>query len=250
MESVEYEKLSEYEASYWWYRGLQAILVDTVGRLRLGPLVRIFDAGCGTGKNLDVLVKDVSGAAFGCELSGHAAKYWSHNGIVRYCLASVNSIPFVDGAFDVVVTVDVLCCQEVEEAAALHELWRVVRKGGYLIIVVPAYQWLLSEHDRAVHSVRRYTIRRLARLLEQPSARVVRTTYLFPSLFPFIASYRSVRNWIAGGNGRNPPRSDLHRLPSVLNALLYGIALVEGRLLRMMNFPFGSSVLMVVKKVS
>lgn len=248
MEPIEYEKLFEYETSYWWYRGLRAILVDTIRRLPLGPSTRLLDAGCGTGKNLEALAKDVTCHLFGLELSLQAASYWRRNGLSRGCLASVNALPFKGASFDVVMTVDVLCCSEVEEVKAVNELWRLVRKGGYLIVIVPAYQWLLSEHDRAVHSVRRYTRQRLLALLEREPARIVRTTYLFPLFFPLIAGYRFLKKW-TGSDGAGSPRSDLRRLPVFLNALFSVISLAEGRLLRTIDFPFGSSVLLVIEKV-
>lgn len=248
MEPIEYKKLFEYETSYWWYRGLRAILMDRIRQLGLGPSARILDAGCGTGENLETFGKEISPHVFGCDLSARAAAYWSRRGVLRGCLATVNSMPFAENTFDVVVTVDVLYHSQVDEEAASHELWRVVRREGYLIIIVPAYQWLSSEHDRAVHSVRRYTRRRLIALLEREGAQVVCSTYLFPLFFPLVAGYRLTRKWI-GKNGNGLSRSDLWRLPFVLNSLFYGIVLIEGRLLRLINFPFGSSVLLVVKKV-
>ncbi len=51
-------------------------------------------------------------------------------------------------SFDAAVCADVLCHAAVDPAVALAELKRVLRPGGRLVVNMPAYQWLLSAHDR------------------------------------------------------------------------------------------------------
>ena len=50
-----------------------------------------------------------------------------------------------------------LCHAAVDPPVALAEFKRVLRPGGLLVMNMPAYQWLLSAHDRHVHNTRRFT---------------------------------------------------------------------------------------------
>ena len=79
----------------------------------------------------------------------------------------MNALPFVDDSFDAAVSADVLCHAAVDPSAALAELKRVLRPGGRLILNMPAYQWMLSAHDRRVHNVRRLTAPATAAMLRQ-----------------------------------------------------------------------------------
>jgi SAM-dependent methyltransferase len=160
MEAHEYSTMFRFESSYWWYRGLHGALADLLRGLHLPPGARVLDAGCGTGGNLASLRRAGFSGACGFDFSPHAAPFWGERGITRACLASINEIPYAAGTFDAVMSVDVLESDAVDEAKAVSELWRVAKPGGYIVLVVPAYRWLLTEeHHKAVHASRRYTRR-------------------------------------------------------------------------------------------
>lgn len=248
MEPCEYQTLFELEPSYWWFRGLRGVLLDTCRKLGLGPAAYILDAGCGTGLNVETLDFEVSCHSYGFDISPAAAEYWSRRRLRRICLASVNAIPFRDESFDAVFGIDVLECDGVVEGQAYKELLRVVRDGGYLIVVVPAYWWLMSrEHHRAVQASRRYTRGRLLELLQEAPGRMVRITYLFGTLIGPIAAYRLWQRLVDPG-GSERPRSELRPLPHAVNELLARVVDWERRLLSFVDLPFGSSILAVVQK--
>lgn len=250
MEAHEYQTLFEFEPSYWRYRALHSIVIDTLNSLRLERNARVLDAGCGTGYNLLNITRAISPRAFGLDVSPEVVPFWRQRDLRRVCLASVNDLPFPDGTFDAVVSLDVLDQDAVIETAAYRELWRVVREDGLIVIVVPAYKWLLTkEHHRAVHASRRYTERCLLALLKTQSVELVRMSHLFALLLPVIAAYRLARRLF--GNGRsNLPRSELRRLPPVVNDVFCGVMNLERLLLRKKDLPFGSSLLAVVRKTS
>lgn len=248
MEPHEYQTLREVESSHWWFRALRNVLLDTCGRLGLGRSSRILDAGCGTGKVADVLRQAVSPNVIGMDCSLVAAQQWARGGLRVMCAASVNAMPFQDEAFDAVLGIDVLECDGVNERQAAQECWRVLRKGGYLILIVPAYNWLMSpEHHRAVQASRRYTPARLRRVVGQTPLRVVRISHLFQTLFLPIAGYRLWRRW-QGWRDNGSPRSELHIGTGPANEWLFRAVDWERHLLPVMNLPFGSSILAVVQK--
>lgn len=249
MEAYEYATLYEFETAYWWYRGLHAILLDVFRALNLPSGARVLDMGCGTGQNAVNLARHVTPDVFAFDISPHAAPFWKQRGLHRACLASINAVPYPDNAFDVAVSVDVLESDAVDETAAVGEMWRVVKPGGYLVLVVPAYRWLLTEeHHRAVHAVRRFSRQDVIALLECQPVRTIRITHLFAALFPAIAVYRLALQRF-GHAPQAQPRSDLRPLPGLINEALFHITDLERRILKRADLPFGSSILAVAQKV-
>lgn len=248
MEAYEYETLFRFESSYWWYKGLHRILLDVLRDLRCDASALFLDAGCGTGQNLANVSSSITSKSWGFDVAAEATRYWTKRSLSTVCRASINDIPFPGDTFDFVMSVDVLECSGVDERQAYGEMWRVAKKGGYLVLVVPAYDWLMEEeHHKAVHASRRYTKERLKILLEHRSVEIVRMTHLFAAVLPAVAMYRLV---LAKLHGRaSIPTSNLRPLPSALNNLLLQVVSAEGRVLRFFDLPIGSSILAVARKI-
>lgn len=181
--------------------------------------------------------------AFGFDRSDEAARLWNGDTDVRRGLASINELPYDDEQFEVVVSADVLCCEEVRVEAAMAEMVRVLRPNGHLVLLVPAYQWLLSSHDAAVHCVRRFSRGQLRQLLTGSGLCVERIRFLFGLFFPVIAMTRVTRK-----SAGDAPRSDLRPLPRWLNEGLYAAACAEQSLGRRLPWPFGTTLLAVARK--
>jgi SAM-dependent methyltransferase len=249
LEPYEYQTLFEFESFYWWYKALHSILLDTLTSLGLSSDSRILDAGCGTGQNLANISCAITSDAFGFDVSKHAATFWNQRDLEKNCVASINEIPFASGSFQAVVSVDVLECEQVDEYRALSEIARVLCLGGYMILVVPAYDWLIDkEHHKAVGAVRRYSRSRLLPILSRHPMELVRMTHLFGSVLPAIAGYRCAGN-LFSRNKTDRPRSDLKPLNPILNRLLLSLVNMERTLLRKLDIPFGSSILAVARKI-
>jgi len=249
VEPHEYETLFEFETSYWWYKGLHSILLDTLRELGVGPGSSVLDAGCGTGQNLVNTRERLSAGVYGFDVAPEAAPFWRRRGLDPVCLGSTNDIPFASARFDAVISVDVLECDAVREEQALRELWRVLKPGGHLVLVVPAYDWLMTEeHHRAVGASRRYSQKKVRSLLERLHFDLSRVTHVFALLLPPIAIYRlGLRHLKKEAQG--PPKSELRALNPTVNELLFRIVEVERRMLRRWDLPFGSSILAVARKV-
>jgi SAM-dependent methyltransferase len=66
--------------------------------------------------------------------------------------------------FDCVLYVDVL--EHIDDDRAQIEMAaKLVRRGGYIVILSPAHQWLFSEFDKSIGHLRRYNKRSLRSLL-------------------------------------------------------------------------------------
>jgi len=158
-------------------------------------------------------------------------------------------LPFPDAAFDGVLCSDVFECAEVDPRRGMTELARVTRPGGWIIVTVAAFQFLLSEHDRAVHSVRRFTRARAREALTVDGVAIVAMRYLFGALFVPIVSYRVVRalaRRVSGALARArmaAPRSDVFLPPRPLNVALDAVLRLETAMGSRLGLPFGTTLL-------
>lgn len=244
MNCEEYAAMYQAEVFHGWYRGLRGMIRAAIcrhvpaGRASL----RIGDIGCGTGANLDAV--RTLGRVVGLDLSREALKYSRQRGINSLAQSDAAQTPFAPDLFDVVLSCDVIYHRAVADPArAVRELSRILKRGGYLFINVPAYEWMWSTHDDAVHTGRRFTRPELARLLEDAGFEVVQLTHWNTLLFPLIAVTRFLRRH---GTAR---ASDIHDArPGLTHGALAAIFAVERRLMRLFPLPFGLSIFAVAKK--
>jgi len=150
------------------------------------------------------------------------------------------------GPFDVLAMFDVL--EHIrDDTAALDWAARQLRPGGILVATVPAFAFLWTEQDDAVHHFRRYTPATLAERLPK-SLELVHLTCFNTILFAPIAAVRATMNLLPRGN--RPPRSHLGLPPAPINSLFYHLFRQERRLLRRTRFPVGVSVLLLARRKS
>lgn len=233
------------EDRHWWYVGVRREVERWLEGLSSsgGERSRILDAGCGTGGLLANLRTDAWKA--GLEASPHGIRLARSRGCAPLVQGTVSTLPFADGSFDVVVSIDVLCHSGVEERQAVEEAARVLRPGGRLLLQVPAFDWLRGEHDAAVWTKRRYRRSEIAKLLEGAGLTARRCAYRNTLLFPLSALARLAKR---GRKSRAGARSDVRPVPAPLNTLLSGVLALE-RGLRL-SLPFGLSVFCVGEKPS
>ncbi len=235
------------EQRHFWFRGLrrfaQQFLATAVGNRQN---VRLLDCGCGTGANLRMLGE--YGRAFGFDLSWSGLQYAHAYGLGGIAHASATKIPFASAAFDVVTSFDVLyCLHDNDEAAAVAEMFRVVKPGGYLIVNVAALAILRGNHSVFGQEVRRSTRRRLRRVLGGAGFEIVRITYTNATLFPLILAIRTAQR-LMGLASPEEAGTDIAVPPTPVNAVLAGMLALEGWALRFVNMPIGSSLFCLARK--
>jgi SAM-dependent methyltransferase len=240
MEDQEYEELYEAEIEHWRFRAIRRLLLSALGRERArrggGPL-RVLDAGCGCGGTTRALAE--LGSAVGVDLHPRALALAARRGPLRLARASVAALPFRDASFDAVVSVDVLYHRAVaDDAAALGELARVCRPGGVVLLWLPAYEWLRSAHDEAVHTARRYDRAGVRALAARAGLDVEQVTGAHAPLLPLAVA----RRWFDAGGAR-PRQLALQAGPRALGALIESVLALESIALRRLSLPFGLSFL-------
>lgn len=242
MEPYEYKRMHSAEQDHWWYGGLRLFWGNVIDKLRLSPGSHILDAGCGTGANLKHLFDKGYRNLSGFDLNDEAVNFVRQRGFSNVIKADVNAIPYKASQFDFILCSDVFECSEVSEQRAYDELLRVLKPGGRLVIIAAAFQSLLSEHDRAVHSVRRYSKKSAIKSFQRKGVSV-RVRYLFFSTFFCIAGYRLIKNIFTFHDKLRNPRSDLWLLPGFLNRALYFLIYNETKSCEFISFPWGTSLM-------
>jgi SAM-dependent methyltransferase len=245
MEKKEYEILYNIEDEYWWFVGLRDLvfssLVEFEANIRKNS--RVLDAGCGTGAVLERL-KDY-GEAYGIDLSEEAIRFCKLRGLRNVIKASITDIPCVNDFFNVVTSLDVLYHMQVEDdLTALKELYRVLKDRGILILNLPAYNFLRSRHDEAIHTSHRDLRSEVRKKVEKAGFHIAKITYRNSFLFPIFLIIRLLEK----PKKRKNAKSDLRSLPDFLNRLLIKILFFENGLLNKVNLPFGLSIFCVAKK--
>jgi SAM-dependent methyltransferase len=248
MEERYYETYYQHETEHWWFRWRFALIREVIGRIEGIPKrPRMLDAGCGTGQMLKLLQRQ--GQAVGLDLSREAIMFAASRDARNLVLGSVTNPPFAEGTFDIALALDVIEHVD-DDCGILRGLRSLVRPGGALIVTVPAFQFLWSDHDRINHHRRRYRADELRERLEGAGFEIDRITYCNTALFPIVTVVRRAQALMRRFRPQADTEldSDLHRYPNVLNELLYRLMLVETRLLRRFDMPVGVSILAVARR--
>jgi SAM-dependent methyltransferase len=243
MNSDEYKKMYELEDLYWWFVGRRKLVKWLLKEHNPhGKESRLFDLGCGTGLNLSTLVNDYK--TFGSDSSQQALAFCRERNLDGLFTCSADAIALSDESVDVVTALDVL--EHVrDDLPALREINRILTPGGKLIVTVPAYGFLWSEHDEALHHYRRYVARELRAKLIASNFEIERSTYFITGLFFPILFFRL---W-QGLRRTSIQASVSYRMPpSWINRMLVWTLDVERYLLNQVNLPFGVSLVIVGRK--
>jgi len=233
------------ESRHFWFHGFRAYVAPVIRDIADGRCdLRMIDCGCGTGYNMKTLLRP-HGTAFAFDMTPDALQRARATGrpVVR---ADMEQIPFRTGTFDLATSFDVVH-SVTDDHAAVREMARVLRPGGYLVMNVTALEFLRGEHSDVWGEQRRYTRASGTRLVEAAGLEVVRVAYLFSSLVPMMLTVRMVQRVL---RTFREPHGDVELTvpPAPINAMLAGLVRGEAALARRLPMPFGSSLLVVARK--
>ena len=245
MKPSEYDELDRVEDRMWWFAAMHANLLMATERSALDTLnLPMLDAGCGTGGFLSRLAEIYCGRPIiGLDLDLRACTRAAIKSARPICAGSVNDLPFGDAVLGVIFSADVLCHEGVDELRALQQFYRCLARNGWLILNLPAYQWMLSRHDLGVSNIRRYTATDLRRLLRAVGFHPVYVSYWNAMLFPLMVIARKL------APGDRSGVSDVKLYPRAVEVLCRAATAFEAALLRRgVRFPFGGSILATAVK--
>ncbi len=177
------------EDQYWWFIGRRTIL-DRALSYFVGRSVLAVDVGCGSDRNLKILARHAD-RVFGLDLSPTAVKLAAGRGLSVF-RASADAISLAASSVHLMTALDVLEHMD-DDMATLAEFERVLRPGGHLLLAVPAYRFLWSEHDEALCHRRRYLASELHIKLNHSGFEILKRSYVVFFPFPAILGYRLFR---------------------------------------------------------
>jgi SAM-dependent methyltransferase len=242
MDSSSYESMYKVEEKHWWFAARREIFKSQLRRQLADGSTSgiILDVGCGTGGNCTALAG--LGPVQGVDFSVEAVNFCAKRGF-EATKAAATELPYPDGSIAIVTLLDVLEHIE-DDRMALAEAWRVLAPGGHLLITVPAYRFLWSSHDKALHHLRRYRKNELLALVDLADFKPLKCSYFNTLLFPVIAAIRLSERLFS-----RPRETDDLAMPGPLfNSVLKSVFLLEALLLRAVNLSFGVSLICVARK--
>ena len=244
MEKRPYEDYRQLEEIHWWYVGRQKIL-SQLFQQEIVPRhnERALDIGCGTGFCTRI-VATVADAVWCVEMADEMIEMLKHKITNVHIIQGLWPDVTVDQTFSLVTLFDSLEHIE-DERAALKKIESVLEPGGVVVMTVPAFPFLWSEHDVISGHKRRYTKGSMeAAIGASTGLTILRLTYFNTLFFIPIVLVRLIKNALKVQKSR----SDIFVLPKALNNALAWLFGSEGALLRWVNFPFGASLLCIAQK--
>lgn len=240
MEYKLHESYRIIEKGHWWFVGRRKVLFDVLDKY-IAKQARVLDVGCNSGILVEIL-QNKGYDALGSDISAESVEYGKTRGVKNLFVSDGRSQPFPDASFDCVLALDVIEHID-DDTATVGEFERLLKPGGVLIVMVPAFMFMWGIQDEVAHHKRRYTRPSLNNLAMPDRFDILRLTYFNSLLFVPIVVSRLLQKIF------KPKRdSDFDMNNKVTNYILGKIFLFEAQMLKWVNFPFGVSILMVARK--
>lgn len=240
MQEIVYHTNFEIESSYWWFVARNQIVKKLA--LKFSYLMRgdyILDVGCGTGGFAKLLSQEFNVLCL--DTSSIALEYCQKRGLTNVFQMRIEDFP--KGRYNIksIFMLDVIEHIK-DDCSAIHRAYDLLDAGGTLILTVPAYRWLWSQHDEIHMHKRRYTRKEIKELLNDCSFDV-----RFISYFNFFLFLPALLKRLVDKSNEDKIEP-VEPVSNVMNKILQTIFMSEKFLLPLIRFPFGLSILAIAKK--
>ncbi len=237
------ELCSQFEDESFWFKHRNNCILNFMRKNNIsGPL---FDIGGGNGIVSSFLQINgyetvlIEPGQVGCE---NASRRGLPNIIQRTfedCLFKKNIIPAI-GLFDVLEHIE-------DDGSFLNEAYDKLLPGGFIILTVPAHQWLYSQDDVEACHFRRYSSEQIKNALWEAKFEIIEARSFFSHLILPIFIMRTLPTWL--GHKRKISNKKTHRIESPIVKFISSI-LCQLDLWQTNNVNIGASLLVIGKKKS
>jgi len=236
MDELQYRQMYIEEDRHWWFLAKRAFVRTMLSTLPTN--LKILDIGSGTGGMSAYL--SGRGTLLAIEKSPYAIPYLRKRNIT-YQHRSVQLSSFKPNTFDLICAFDVLYHKEMgNDRRVVRKMYQWLKPGGTVCVTDCAVPLLFSHHDRVMHAAKRYWLSELTAILKKEGFIITKASYIYFFTFPLFVLSRMI--------DAVHPYNTMKPLPRALNSILITLCFMESYLLRYVNFPIGSSVLIVAKK--
>ncbi len=240
MEDLIYPVFYTVEKEHWWFSARKIILMDFMAkRLPPSPTMKLLDVGCGTGALLEEFTTRFD--AHGIEPSQAAVEFCRKRGLMTVKVGVLEQHPVAEKV-DIMTLLDVVEHIE-DDGQLLLDAYQRITSDGYILITVPAYQWMWSNHDVVLHHKRRYSRESLRVLVKGAGFDIIHLTHFNTILFPLAAVKRLLTRFL-----HLRERDEYKVPPNLINTLMRSIFALERLVVPGFSLPFGLSLLCLAKK--
>lgn len=231
------------------------LIGQAFGALGLRQGAKVLDVGCGRGVLLDRLGASYGTIGFGIDVSAESlkqARQEAQSGI-HPARSDARRIPFADGSFDLVVSMDVL--EHIPDSnRAIDEMARVMRPGGTLVCYAVStrnrytFNWFLETIALRLGTDLRSRACHEPELLVDPnviSSRLSRVGCTVESCEPFHAFFTLLFDqgllafyWLASKGTRRIPRRWRQHFAEILLSVITPVCSALLAPLRLMDSPW------------
>lgn len=240
-----YHEMEELEKFHWWFVYRQNVLKFILKKylFNLGKDAKIVDIGCGTGGNVQFLSEYYDNVT-GIDNNEFAIKYCRDKALKNIVMGELPDLTMIeDNSVDLILLFDVLEHVK-DDKFSLSVLKNKLKAGGYILLTVPAFSFLWSQHDEDFHHKRRYNLIQIKKMLETLDFKIIKSSYLYFLLFPIILVMRLLKQIF-----KSYSKADDFKLNNMfLNNILIKFLSIETFLLNYFNYPLGSSILILAEK--
>lgn len=240
MEDLIYPVFYNIEKEHWWFSARKTILMDFMTkRLPPSPTMKLLDVGCGTGALLEEFTKRFD--AHGIDPSQAAVEFCRKRGLMTVKVGMLKQHPVAEKV-DIMTLLDVVEHIE-DDGQLLLDAYQRITSDGYILITVPAYQWMWSNHDVVLHHKRRYSRESLRVLVKDAGFDIIHLTHFNTILFPLAVVKRLLTRFL-----HLRERDEYKVPPKLINTLMRSIFALERLVVPGFSIPFGLSLLCLAKK--
>jgi SAM-dependent methyltransferase len=230
------------EKTHWWFLARRNMIKRVLEKYRKD--ISILEVGCSSGH----LMREITKAGYqniaSIDISPDAVKMSRYNNCHHILQMDGSFLGFKKNTFDVIIASAIL--EHIENDIQTIQEWkRALKDHGDLIIFVPAFPILWSDHDILNKHFRRYRKKELLTLLRNNDFQIIRTSYWNFMLFSPLFVYRCFKKILPR---KTEPRGDLNKMNTALNFLFYRLLIAENAYCERFNFPWGVSLFVIARK--
>jgi SAM-dependent methyltransferase len=233
------EAYRELFEKHWWWRSRSELVVDKLRQLRpASGWQRILDVGCGDALFFDRLAEfgDVEGVEPSAELVNPKNP---HRERIYVCPFDADFRP--GKQYSLILMLDVLEHLE-DPVGALRHVLDLLTPEGTVILTVPAFMALWTNHDVLNHHRIRYTQQSFRDVAGRAGLDIRESRYFYHWTFPAKLATRAAERIF-------PAKPEAPRIPPEwANQALFWISRLEQKVSSLVPIPFGSSLMVVGRK--
>jgi SAM-dependent methyltransferase len=233
------EAYHELFEKHWWWRSRTELIVDKLRQLRPATSwTRILDIGCGDALFFDRLAEfgEVDGVEPCADL---VSPNNPHRDRIYVCPFDANLRP--GRQYSLILMLDVLEHLEGPIGALRHAL-DLLAPDGLVIVTVPAFMALWTNHDVLNHHLIRYTKQSFRKVARQAGFQIREERYLYHWTFPVKLGVRIAEKVMQA-------KPEAPKVPAGwVNEALFQVSRLEQKTLSALPMPFGSSLMIVGSK--